>query len=164
MYIVVLLGLFLSTVVSAQTPSYTYRRNSDAATTTTQPNTAPMYGSTERDGSVFGTTKPGLFVCSTAETGTSDHAIIAAVAATSHYVSSISCYNDSAVASIITFKDATTAFWSDIIGTTTLGTNRISITFPKPKKVAINAALNFDMTTTATSTICCANYLDYPNP
>lgn len=152
--------LFSASLASAQT-SYDFRRNDDAATTSTQPNTGPLQAGTNRYREVYVNAKPGLTACSTAETGTAAKSIIAAVALTSHYVSRVWCHNNSTVASIITLAGVT---GSDIIGTTTLGTNRITFEFPNPAKAAVNTAVTFTPTTTATSTICCANYKSYPNP
>lgn len=94
--------------------------------------------------------------CSSAATNTADTQIKANVTSNYIYVTSYTCNNNSAVASILTFKSNATAIWSDYVSANTLSANRISMTFPIPLRLASNEALNFAMTTTATSTICCA--------
>ena len=99
-----------------------------------------------------------LSACSSAATGTADTSIVAAVGGNRIYVTSLSCNNNSAVASLITLKDGTTAKWSYYLATNTLASNVFHVTFPTPIRGTANTALNFAMTTTATSTICCATY------
>lgn len=94
--------------------------------------------------------------CSSAVTNTSDAQIKAGVASNFLYVTSYTCNNNSAVGSILTFKSNTTAIWSDYVSSNTLSANTIRMTFPVPLRLESAEALNFAMTTTATSTICCA--------
>lgn len=163
--IIALLLLVCLTASVSVAQTFDFRRNDDAATVTGQVNTTPAQAGITRYREAFTTTKPGLFACNAAaETGTASKTVIAAAALTSHYIKGYTCYNNSTVASIINFRDGTTSFWQDIIGTSTLGTNRISYNFPHPKKLTVNTAFTFIMTTTATSTVCCVNYLDEPNP
>lgn len=94
--------------------------------------------------------------CSSAVTNTSDASIKAGVASNFLYVTSINCHNNSAVASIATFKSNTTAIWSTYLGTNALSNNVWTEAFSIPLRLASGEALQFAMTTTATSTICCA--------
>lgn len=160
--ILLLVGLLFSVSVASAQTTYDFRRNDDAATVTTQPNSGPLQAGTNRNREVYVIAKPGLEVCSAASTGTSATTIIPAVALTSHYVSRIRCSNNSAVASL--FSTAGLVQTGLYIGTTTLGDNTKEVNYPNPVKVAVNTAVTFTMATTATSTICCANYKDYPNP
>jgi len=99
-----------------------------------------------------------LVSCSSAATGTADTAIASAVVGNRIYVTSLTCNNTAAVASIITLKDGSTAKWSYYIGANTLANNTFHVTFPTPIRGTANTALQFAMTTTATSTTCCATY------
>lgn len=158
----VLFSLLITANISLAQSTNTFRRNDDAATATGQADNTPLQAGTNKYRESYVNWKPGTTVCNAAaETGTAAKVIIPAVAATSHYVSRVWCHNNTTVASIITLGGIV---GSDIIGTTTLGTNRITFEFPNPAKAAANTAVTFTMTTTATSTICCANYKDYPNP
>lgn len=162
--LLLLLVLIFAGLSTVQAQDYLYRRNDDGTTASGQPNSAPLQAGTNRYREAYTIRAPGTTVCSAAATGTTAVTIIPAVALTSHYVNSIHCHNNTTVASILTFNNNVTAFDSDIIGTTTLGTNRIDLNYVSPIKIAANAVLSFTPTTTATSTICCANYKDYPNP
>lgn len=94
--------------------------------------------------------------CSSSNTGTSDVAIKAAVASNRIYVTSISCYNTSAVDSAITFKDGSTAIYVGAIAKQATNGGGFTTVLPVPLKGTVNTALNFAMTTTATATTCCA--------
>lgn len=95
--------------------------------------------------------------CSSAETGTSARAIRNAVASNRSYVTAISCSNTTAVASTITFHDGSTTYFGDAIpNNTTGGIGRLHLSFPTPLRFGSNAPVNFQLATTATSTICCA--------
>jgi hypothetical protein len=95
------------------------------------------------------------YACSDAETGTSTNAIKAAVASNRMYVTSFTCSNTSAVASQITFLDSVTAIAIGSIPALATGGN-YHATFPIPLRMAVNTQLGYIMTTTATSTTCCA--------
>lgn len=158
-----IIALFSCAVAFGQVEEspFSFRRDDDAATATSQPNTAPFRGSLNKYGEVYTHSKPGLTACNAAaETGTTAKTILAATAATSRYISQVICYNASTVASIITFNHGATVIDSDIIGTSTLGTNRIVHEYPKPIKTTANTAVTFTMTTTATATVCCINYVN----
>jgi len=96
------------------------------------------------------------YSCSSAATNTSDTAIKAAVASKRIYVTSLTCGNNSAVASQLSIKDGTTVMAVGGVGTLAATGGGFVATFPVPLRGAVNTALNFAMTTTATSTICCA--------
>lgn len=155
------LSLLASNAIAQTSQASDFRRNDDAILTTTQPNLAPMRASTSRYGEVITIRKPGLGMCSVAATGTAGVDIIPTVANKAYLVSTVNCYNDSTVASIISLRGGTTAFVSDMIGTTTLGNNRVRFDFPNPVQIGTN--LNLIMTTTGTSTVCCANYTEVPD-
>lgn len=155
------LSLLVANAIAQTAQQSDFRRNDDAILTTTQPNLAPMRASTSRYGEVITIRKPGLGLCSAAATGTTAVDIIPTVVDGAHLVSTVNCYNNSTVASIISLRGGTTVFTSDIIGTTTLGTNRVRFDFPNPVQIGTN--LNLIMTTTGTSTVCCANYTEVPD-
>jgi len=161
--ILLLVGLLFSASVAFAQAPYPLRRNDDGLTTTGQPNNVPVWGGATQYGEVFVADKPGLTVCSAANTGTTAVTIIAATASVSHLVSRVMCNNNSTVASLLTLRNDVTTIAIDHISTTTLGTNKSVFDFPKPVKIAGAKTLNFIMGTNATSTICCANYLDVPN-
>lgn len=95
--------------------------------------------------------------CSASNTGTSDTAIKAAVAANRIYVTSISCFNTATVASSFEIKDGATVIYAGGISNSTLaGVAYWEHTFGVPLRGTVNTALNFDMATTATATTCCA--------
>lgn len=96
--------------------------------------------------------------CTAAMTGTSDTAALAAVASYRAYIGSISCVNTSgSVASLFTLKDGATVKWTGFVNTTALPSPVYTMTFPTPIRGTANTAVNFAMTTTATSTTCCAD-------
>lgn len=95
-------------------------------------------------------------VCSAAATNTSNTQIKAAVTGMLIYVTSLSCTNTSTVSSEITFKDGTGNFWTGYVSSTTIGNSNYQQTFLVPLRGTVATALNFAMTTTSTSTICCA--------
>lgn len=95
------------------------------------------------------------YACSDAETGTSTNAIKAAVASNRMYVTSLNCSNNSAVPSQITFLDSVTAINIGSIPALANG-GSYQATFPTPIRMAVNTQLGYIMTTTATSTTCCA--------
>lgn len=95
--------------------------------------------------------------CSTSNTGTSDVAIKAAVASNRIYVTSLSCYNTSSVASSIIFKNGTTQIYVGGVSNSTLaGVGTWNQSFPVPLRTTANTALNFAMGTNSTATTCCA--------
>lgn len=123
---------------------------------------------TDPDGKLYvnmANTSPDKYLqaCSAANTGTSDTPIVAAVASNRIYVTSYVCYNTSAVASILTFKDGASAKWSDYMNVSTSAAARMNHVFPQPIRGTVNTAFNFAMTTTATSTICCVSYYTSAN-
>jgi hypothetical protein len=99
-----------------------------------------------------------LVACSAAETSTTDRAIVGAVGGNRIYVTSLTCHNTAAVASQLTLKDGSTAKMLYYIGAVAAANAAFQITFPTPIRGTANTALNFAMTTGATSTICCATY------
>lgn len=104
----------------------------------------------------YGTDTSVMFSsCSSAATGTADTAIKAAVASNRIYVTTITCSNNSTVPSQLTIKDGTTAMAVGNIMALAVG-GSWTATFPIPIRGTVNTALNFAMTTTATSTTCCA--------
>lgn len=95
--------------------------------------------------------------CSSANTGTSDVAIKAAAGASIRmYITSISCANTAAVASSLSIKDGTTVIDVGAVGTQAATGGGWTHRYPVPLRGSANTALNFAMTTTATSTTCCA--------
>lgn len=93
--------------------------------------------------------------CSSAATGTSDTLILAAGGAgVRTYITDISCVNTTANASEITFKDGSTAVWRGHVGASSL-IPYWNQSFTTPLRGTANTAVNFAMTITATSTICC---------
>jgi hypothetical protein len=99
-----------------------------------------------------------LVSCSSAATGTADTAIVSAVVGNRIYVTSLTCNNTSGVASILTLKDGSTAKWAYYVGANTTANNVFHVVFPTPIRGTANTALQFAMTTTSTSTSCCATY------
>jgi hypothetical protein len=95
--------------------------------------------------------------CSTEETGTSARAILSAVPSNRWYVTSLNCSNNSAVASRITFLDGASAKAVGGVGTLAATGGDIELTFNPPIRGSVNTAFNFQLTTTATATICCAS-------
>lgn len=95
--------------------------------------------------------------CSAAATTTADTAIKAAVALNRMYITSISCSNVSAVASRIQIKDGTTVIYTGAVGTQAATGGGFSVSLPTPLRGTVNTALNFNMVTTATDTVCCAS-------
>jgi len=94
--------------------------------------------------------------CSVEATGTSNTQIKAAPGAGIRtYVTSISCTNDSLVPSEINFKNGTGYFYTGWVMANT-GNSGFQVTFPVPLRLTANTAFNFSMTTTGTSTFCCA--------
>lgn len=153
--------LLIPSVALAQQSLYLddFRRNDDAAIATGQPNTAPVRASTTKYGEMFVQPRRGNNLCSIgAETGTAIKNITIPVSSLSWYISRVNCYNNSANASVISLYNGLTKVSEDYIGNTTLGNNRVRFDFINPIIVLPNTALNFVMGTTATSTICCANY------
>lgn len=94
--------------------------------------------------------------CSSAATTTADTAIKAAVAANRMYVTSISCSNVSAVSSRIQIKDGATVIYVGSVGTLAATGGRFDVSLPTPLRGTVNTALNFNMVTNATDTVCCA--------
>lgn len=94
--------------------------------------------------------------CSSSNTGTSDIGIISGIASYRIYVTSISCFNTSAVASSISFKNGSSQIYAGGIGaSTTEGVGTYTATLPVPLRTSVNTAFNFAMGTTATATTCC---------
>lgn len=94
--------------------------------------------------------------CSSAITGTSRTAIKAGVASNRIYVTSITCSNNSAVTSQMSFTDGAGAQLA-AGNVTALGGTGFDATFPVPLRGTVNTDFSVTLTTTATSTICCAN-------
>jgi hypothetical protein len=94
--------------------------------------------------------------CSAAATNTADTAIKAAVASNRIYVTNISCSNNSAVPSQLSIKDGATVIAVGSVSALAVQ-GAWTTTFPVPLRGTANTALNFAMTTTSTSTICCAS-------
>jgi hypothetical protein len=107
-----------------------------------------------------------LVACSGIATGTADQPIISAVVGNRIYVTSLSCVNTAAaVASFLTLKDGSTGKWNYYLSaaTATLGNNQFHVVFPTPIRGTANTVMQFAMTTTATSTSCCATYFTSGN-
>lgn len=107
----------------------------------------------------FGSNSDGFWSgCSASNTGTTDIAIKTAVASNRIYVTSLSCFNTSAVASSFTIKDgASTVLYAGGISNSTLtGVAYWEHTFGVPLRGSVNTALNFLMAQNATATTCCA--------
>lgn len=97
--------------------------------------------------------------CSTTATTTANTQIVPNQGAGVRvYVTSVGCSNTSAVASEIQLKDSTTAIWYGGIGTQAATGGDYQKEFNPPLKISANAPFQFAMTTTATSTTCCALY------
>lgn len=97
--------------------------------------------------------------CSTAATGTADTTILNNPGgAIRYYITSIGCSNNSAVPSEITFEEGgSSVLWKGAIPALANGGN-LQIDFGNaPLKTGANTTFTFVMTTTATSTTCCAN-------
>lgn len=99
-----------------------------------------------------------LVACSSAITGTGDSAVVSAVGGNRIYVTSLSCSNTAAVASQLTLKDGATGKWVYYIGAVAAANNAFHVQFPTPIRGTANTTVNVAMTTTATSTTCCATY------
>lgn len=99
--------------------------------------------------------------CSSVETGTAARAIKNGVASNRHYVSSLSCYNTSAVASTIIFQDGSTTFYGGgLPSNVATGIGTLILQFPVPLRFGSGNPINFQLGTTATNTICCvAGYI-----
>lgn len=95
--------------------------------------------------------------CSGTATGTADTAIKAAVASNRIYVTQITCGNNSAVPSVFAIKDGSTVIGNGGIGTLAATGGGFTANYLVPLRGSVNTALNFAMTTTATSTTCCAS-------
>lgn len=94
--------------------------------------------------------------CSSAAITTADTAIKAAVASNRIYVTSISCSNNSAVPSSLQIKDGSTVIYQGGVAALATTGGSWSVDLTTPLRGTVNTALNFNMVTTATSTICCA--------
>lgn len=68
-----------------------------------------------------------------------------------HYITDISCVNDSGVASRVKLLCGTTVVWAGYLAATT-GSDGQS--FSIPKRCGVNEAVNVQLATTSTSTIC----------
>lgn len=111
----------------------------------------------------YGANPPQFFSsCSSAITGTSRTAIKAAVASNRIYVNSITCSNNSAVNSQADFSDGAGAQLA-AGNITALGGIGFTATFPTPLRGTVNTDFSVTLTTTATSTICCATGFTSPN-
>jgi len=97
-------------------------------------------------------------VCSSAATGTAFTTIKAAVASNRIYVTSLTCSNNSAVASQFALYDGSggTLVGAGGVGTLAATGGGFHETFPVPIRGSVNTAFGFQMTTTSTSTTCCA--------
>lgn len=118
------------------------------------------YAKTDTGGRTITTYAPAgemFSSCSSAITGVSRTAIKTAVASNRIYVTSITCSNNSAVASQASFSDgAGTQLAAANIGTLASG-GTFAASFPTPLRGSVNTDFSVTMTTTSTSTICCAN-------
>jgi hypothetical protein len=94
--------------------------------------------------------------CSADETGTASRTILGAVASNRWYVTSINCSNNSAVASRITFLDGASERATGGVGALAVTGGDLQLTFNPPIRGSVNTAFNFQPTTTATATRCCA--------
>jgi hypothetical protein len=97
--------------------------------------------------------------CSSAATGTADTTILNnAGGAIRYYITSIGCSNTSAVPSEITFEEGgSSVMWKAAIPALAVGGN-LQIDFGNaPLRTGANTTFTFFMTTTATSTTCCAS-------
>jgi hypothetical protein len=95
--------------------------------------------------------------CSASNTGTTDIAIKTAVASNRIYVTSIDCSNSSAVPSQLAIKDGATIIAVGGVAAVAVTGGADHMNFPVPLRGTSNTALNFAMTTNATSTVCCAS-------
>ena len=96
--------------------------------------------------------------CSAVVTDTTNTLIKSAVASNKFYVTSITCTNTSAVASQIQINESTTPLWYGGVGTSAATGGVWNQTWAVPiRATTLNTALNFQMTTTGTSTRCCAS-------
>ncbi len=68
------------------------------------------------------------------------------------YVVSMCCFNDSTTKSVLTVRDGSTGIWQVLLGPNTISSSQWCQNFPQPLRVTAN--LNFQMSTTATSTVC----------
>lgn len=93
--------------------------------------------------------------CSASNTGTGNVTIKGLVASNRIYVTSISCGNQSAVSSQVNFKDGTTTIYVGWVAPNT-GNAGFDTTLPIPLRLTSGTDFNFSLSTTATSTICCA--------
>lgn len=162
--LILLLILVLSGLSSAYAqspPPYDYKVNRNLATPiTSQPNGVPAYGAVSQYGEVYEAKKPGLVACSAAATGTTSTVILAGATGLGHIVSSVWCHNNSAVGSIVTVRNDGNSIGSIYLGTTAIGNNKHVFEYVNPNYILTAKDLTFIMTTTGTSTICCANYLN----
>ena len=96
--------------------------------------------------------------CSAEVTNTTSTVIVGNLASNRFYVRSITCSNNSAVASRLTFQDGSggTAKAVGAVGTLAATGGGFTATFPTPIRLTVNTGLFFAPTTTATATICCA--------
>lgn len=97
--------------------------------------------------------------CSAAITNTTPAALKTAVASNRHYITSITCTNTSAVASLVNIANGagTTMVTGAVPSNTSGGIGVWNQTFPVPLRGDVNGAVNVAVLTTATSTICCAS-------
>ena len=95
--------------------------------------------------------------CSGIITNTTPTSIKAPVAANRHYITSVTCTNASAVASLVNIVDGGgSAMVTGGMGNSTLqGVGVWNQTFPVPLRGTSGAAVNATVITTGTSTICC---------
>lgn len=158
---------FLAIALLIASPAFAispqYLRNNSLGSTLNGENLMPGSAAVDSIGRQFaGWLVPSSLiveVCGATATGTADTSIVAAQGAgTRIFVTSLSCSNTSAVASQINFKDGTTIEVVGGVGTQAATGGNWQKDFTVPWRLAQNVALQFAMTTTATSTTCCAQY------
>ena len=158
-FLALMLGLAALPAFAAAPP---YVQNNSIATTLNSNNGYPGSGSVDALGRQFTNYAPTALIsrgCSSTATGTADTQILANPGAgIRYYITAISCANTSAVASEIVIKEGSTAIWRGGIGTQAATGGGYQANFDlAPLRMGANTVLNFAMTTTATSTTCCAN-------
>lgn len=94
--------------------------------------------------------------CNTAVTTATTGSMLAAEASQRYYVSSWSCTNTGGAASRVILEDGAGTDFANLLLPATTGSG--SITFPTPVRAsAANSAMQINVITTGTSTICCFN-------
>lgn len=132
------------------------KRNDQGTTVLTSVNLIPGYGGLTKYGELLVAGKPGLVACSTAVTNTTPTNILAGASGVGHIISSVWCHNNSSTGSIVTITNGGSIY----LGTTAIGNNKHVFEYSKPLYLVQSIDLQLTMTTTSTSTICCANYIN----